>query len=334
MSTPARTSTVTDCSGQQFCQGGNCFNKGSPNDPDFARSMALMEAAREAGTYGSETEVFRGTGSSCRIKLFGLANCCKASGGGGGYSNNLLFNVAAQVGGEMLSYGSKYTYDALYNSDAPEWMIQGINAMAGGEPTPLANWSPSMSLYGLTVSTGPITGSGFLTNMGLSLGAPVQLGSFGGFTFAFDPTSFAIQIGIMILQDLLSCDPNEQILAMKRGQNLCYEVGTYCSSRIPIIRTCIEHTKSYCCYNSRLARIINEQGRGQIGKGWGNPESPNCAGFSPTEFATIDFSRIDMSEFTAEIMASISIPSVSGISQNSQGVVQQKLQNYYQSGRQ
>ncbi|HNI40674.1 MAG TPA: hypothetical protein PLB47_10410, partial [Solirubrobacterales bacterium] len=32
-----------------FCQNGNCFDRGYPNDTDFAKSMALMEAAREAG---------------------------------------------------------------------------------------------------------------------------------------------------------------------------------------------------------------------------------------------------------------------------------------------
>ena len=38
-----------------------------------------------------------------------------------------------------------------------------------------------------------------------------------GFIFTgFDPTTLAIQIGVMILQDLLSCEQQEQILAMRR----------------------------------------------------------------------------------------------------------------------
>ena len=104
-----------------------------------------------------------------------------------------------------------------------------------------------------------------------------------GFVFTgFDPTTLAIQIGVMILQELLSCEQSEQILAMRRGQNLCHEVGTYCSKKLKLVFTsiCIEHTKSHCCYNSRLARIINEQGRGQIGKSWGSAKNPNCSGFT------------------------------------------------------
>lgn len=81
---------------------------------------------------------------------------------------------------------------------------------------------------------------------------------------------------------------------------------------------------------SRLARIINEQGRRQIGKSWGSAKSPNCSGFTTAEFASLDFSSIDLSEFTAEIMANIKMPNVGTMSQQIQGSVQQKVQNYYQ----
>jgi conjugal transfer mating pair stabilization protein TraN len=139
---------------------------------------------------------------------------------------------------------------------------------------------------------------------------------------------------MMIVQEMLSCEQKEQILAMRRGQNLCHEVGSYCSKKLPVVKTCIERTKSYCCFNSRLAKIINEQGRAQIGKGWGSAKSPNCSGFTQEEFARIDFSRIDLSEFMDEIMRNIKMPDLSGIQQNMQGVVQQKVQNYYQRGSQ
>jgi conjugal transfer mating pair stabilization protein TraN len=48
----------------------------------------------------------------------------------------------------------------------------------------------------------------------------------------------------------------------------------------------------------------------------------------------IDFSRIDLTEFIDEIMANIKLPDVSSFSYNAQGVVQQKLQNFYERGRQ
>jgi conjugal transfer mating pair stabilization protein TraN len=266
-----------------------------------------MEAAREAGVYGAETEIFKGFDSRCRIKLFGLANCCKKSSGGGGFSNFNLLGSALGAGGQVLDVGSSYVYDALYDGST---LQQGLGAALGVLGAD-GLFNPSFSFYGFSFQ--------FL---------PSQ-----GFIFTgFDPTTLAIQIGVMILQELLSCEQQEQILAMRSGQNLCHEIGTYCSSKIKLlsIKICIEHTKSYCCYNSRLARILNEQGRGQIGKGWGGAESPNCSGFTQTEFASIDFSSIDLSEFTAEIMANIKMPSVGTSSQQVQTSVQQKVQNYYQ----
>jgi conjugal transfer mating pair stabilization protein TraN len=78
-------------------------------------------------------------------------------------------------------------------------------------------------------------------------------------------------------------------------------VGSYCSSRLPIIRVCIETTESYCCFNSRLARILNEQGRAQLGRGWGGAESPDCSGFTVAQLQALDFSRMNLAEFYAEI---------------------------------
>lgn len=307
VSVPERNEVTTDCSGQTFCLNGQCFDRGYPNDPDFARTMALLETAREAGVYGSETEIFGGTDASCRIRLFGLANCCKKSSGGESFSNFNLLGTALKVGGEGLDVGSSYVYDALY--DAP-MLQEGLGAALGGLGAD-GLFNPSFSFYGFSFQ--------FL---------PSQ-----GFIFTgFDPTSLAIQLAIMIVQELLTCEQTEQILAIRRGLNLCHEVGTYCSKELKLLgaKICIENTKSHCCFNSRLARIINEQGRQQAGKGWGNPRSPDCSGFTPEQFASLDFSKIDLSEFTAEIMANIRLPDQINLGQGVKRTVEQKLQNFYQ----
>jgi conjugal transfer mating pair stabilization protein TraN len=323
MSRPPQTSTVTDCSGQQFCQGGSCFDKGYTSDPDFARSMALMEAAREAGVYGDSASIFGGKDSRCTINQFGLSNCCKKSSGG--QSNSVVMGVAMQAGSQTLKYGSAYTYDALFSTSAPDWVVNGLGSMAGasasyGPGLAASSFSPTLSLYGLTATTG-------------TLGAGVtSLGSFGGVTFGFDPYSLALSVAIMVIQDMLSCKPDEQILSLKLGQNLCYEVGDYCSNKV--LGKCITKTRSHCCFNSRLARIINEQGRAQIGRSWGSAESPDCSGFTADEFASIDFSKVDLSEFVSEVMANVSLPNSAGLSQDVQGSVQSKMLNYYQRGSQ
>ena len=59
-----------------------------------------------------------------------------------------------------------------------------------------------------------------------------------------------------------------------------------------------------------MAKIINEQGRGQVGKTWGSGENPDCSGFTTAEFEQLDFSRIDMSEFIQEVASSVRMPDV------------------------
>jgi conjugal transfer mating pair stabilization protein TraN len=67
--------------------------------------------------------------------------------------------------------------------------------------------------------------------------------------------------------------------------------------------SCIEHTTGKCCFNSMLARIVNEQGRGQIAKGWGSAQSPDCSGFTIAQLQSLDFARMDLSEFYASLVA-------------------------------
>lgn len=267
------TTVITHCGSQQFCQDGRCFDTSHAPDADFAKAVASLEIQREAGRYldPDTLEVFKGYDNRCRKKLFGLVNCCKGSGGsGGGFSNfSLMAGAAGQVGGAV---GSSYMYDALFTSDAPNLVISGFEALFG-------------------------SGGGSSALAGLMAGN-VTVGSF---VEALIPGPWGIAMLAIQLSGLLSCEQAEQVLAMKRDHRLCHDLGSYCSKRLPIIRTCVETTQSYCCFNSRLSRILNEQGRAQIGRGWGSPTRPDCGGFTLDQLQTLDFSRMDLSEFFAEI---------------------------------
>ncbi|HOZ25120.1 MAG TPA: conjugal transfer protein TraN, partial [Thermomonas sp.] len=131
---------------------------------------------------------------------------------------------------------------------------------------------------------------------------------------AFDPWSLAIAVVIYIVMSMSSCNEEEGKVAMKEGAGLCHSVGTYCSSCIRILGACvacIEHTTGKCCFNSKLARIVNEQGRVQVGKGWGSGENPDCSGFSIAQLQSLDFAAMDLSEFYASIVPTL--PSVGTI---------------------
>ena len=289
------TSTVTNCAGQQFCIDGRCFDTSHALDADFARAIAGLEVQREAGQYidANNLIVFKGFDNRCRKKLFGLVNCCK----GGGTSGSLLSNMSVILGagGQAIgAVGSSYTYDALFTSDAPNLVIQGFEVLfgAGGGSSALA---------------GLIAGD-------------LSISSFIG---TLVPGPWTIVMLAIQLSGLLSCDQAEQILAMKRDNNLCHSVGSYCSSKIPILGTCIQTTQTYCCFNSRLARILNEQGRAQLARGWGGAKSPDCSGFTVAQLQSLDFSRMDLTEFYAEIAPKM--PDVGAMRQQAQ----QRVNSYF-----
>jgi len=48
-----------------------------------------------------------------------------------------------------------------------------------------------------------------------------------------------------------------------------------------------------------LSRIIQEQGRQQLGIGWGTPKSPNCQALTAAQFSSLNFNAMDFSEFYA-----------------------------------
>lgn len=60
----------------------------------------------------------------------------------------------------------------------------------------------------------------------------------------------------------------------------------------------------YCCFPTKLARAIQQGGRTQLGLGWGNAETPDCRGFTPSELQRINFSTLDLSEIFEEIAQS------------------------------
>lgn len=280
--TPAVSTASTTCGGTTFCMNGQCFDLAHPQNQDMSKTAAMMELARQAGNYKDPAtmQFFKGTGNSCVNALFGLFNCCTV-GGGGGSSNAAMLATAGAI-----NLGSSYVNDALGGStgSAPSLFGQAYSYLQSPSCTAIPGTTP-FSMMGVTV------------DFGATVGQPM---------FAFDPTSLAISLAVMVVTDLLSCTQDEKMLSMKRGERLCVGTGSYCSQEIPLIGICLATTETYCCYNSRLARIINQQGKAQLGAG----VNASCAGFTQAELSSIDFSKMDLTEFMAEIKSKINIPAI------------------------
>ncbi len=291
--TAAQTATgASNCPSSVFCFQGNCFDVSRPPDADFGRSLSMLEAAREAGVYldTSQMQVFKGEQNRCRERL--LKNCCYADGAGAGMTNQSLFGT-----------GSRLVYDILMNSENQQFIYQGMSAVLLG-----GGFSGSFTAYGVTVAVN---------------GAAIPAGSVAVYSgqsmvVAFDPWSLVIAVIIYIILSMMSCNEEEGKLAMKEGAKLCHTVGTWCSTCFMVLGVCVsctEHTTSKCCFNSMLARIINEQGRAQVGKGWGSAQSADCSGFTVAQLQSLNFAAMDLTEFYASLVPIL--PNVGALQTNS-----------------
>jgi len=99
---------------------------------------------------------------------------------------------------------------------------------------------------------------------------------------------------------LSECSGEEKELANWKSKNRCTYVGTYCSEKV--LGKCIRKKSSFCCFGTKLAKLINEQGRRQLGIGFGDVKAPDCRGLTPEELSRIDMSSMDLSELYEDVM--------------------------------
>lgn len=120
---------------------------------------------------------------------------------------------------------------------------------------------------------------------------------------------------------LAGCNGEEKDLAQRRSKGLCVEVGTFKDKKV--MGVTVRKKTSFCCFPSKLSRIFHEQGRRQIGRGWGAAKTPDCGGFSVSELSRLDFSQLDLHEIYADIIARMKQPTVSAVKRNLSDQVQQ-----------
>ncbi len=125
---------------------------------------------------------------------------------------------------------------------------------------------------------------------------------------------------------LSKCRASEKRLAEKKNSGKCIYVGRQKKKVLGVTKH-IKHT--YCCFDSKLVKEIQEQGRAQLGKDFGTPGDPNCRGLGVKELQSIDFSKIDFSPLVEEILASkkdVEVLRVKGMIQNELRLITEDMQ--------
>ena len=98
-----------------------------------------------------------------------------------------------------------------------------------------------------------------------------------------------------LLVGIAGCSEEEYELAQERHDGNTRYLGERCSKRT-LFGICIRRERSWCVFGSKLGRILQEQGRAQLGIGWGS-----CRGLAVAEIERLDFDRLDLSEFTRNL---------------------------------
>jgi len=182
-----------------------------------------------------------------------------------------VYNTAVQLG--TVLGGLTPTVDILFSSTGgifPETM-SGVCQYGGGSFTE--------EIFQMSLDT---TKTLMMPNVTLQALATIMQ--------AISIAMLIYSIANIVYNLLFSCTEDDAKTGVMLGQARCIFRGKRCAKEV--LGVCIKEKNKYCCYNSLLARIIHKQGEKQLGKTF-----KKCRGFTPEEFASLDFSQIDLTEY-------------------------------------
>jgi conjugal transfer mating pair stabilization protein TraN len=106
------------------------------------------------------------------------------------------------------------------------------------------------------------------------------------------------------------CSSEEIELAKAKEAGLAVEAGNgsnheYCHNRV--LGVCTSYHKVYCVFPSKIARIVQVEGRrNQLGIGFGvigdDDAYPDCRGITPEELSRLDFDKMDFRSLYNDIL--------------------------------
>jgi len=118
-------------------------------------------------------------------------------------------------------------------------------------------------------------------------------------------------VAVAVIQMVYACEQEELEMNAKRATDSCTYVGSYCKSEV--LGACVEKRKAYCCFNSPLSRIIQEQVRPQLGQTFGSAKEPMCGGIPLNRISEIDWSQVDLDEWLAILQQNGQMPDGSNL---------------------
>jgi len=288
-----------NCLGQVRCMGTECVDASYDANTDFASATAAIEVLNQYRVDSKGMSIFPGHKAEC-VRTEG---CCNSATGGVSIADyvsaarSVISLYGYATGGYATTwagYANAFTY-VLTTGEAGS-----MSGLLGTTVSDLLGTTTST----LWTSTGTISGEA-----AVHIGAEVAIEG-AATTVAIDTalistlaTLATVITIVLVVYSIVKflwdwyfgCDKKDIITSQKVNLRLCHRVGERCCKKL--LGMCTKHCRVYCCFNSILARLVHEQGRPQVGIPWGGVNNPNCRGFTPEELGSLDFSRIDLTEY-------------------------------------
>ncbi|EBG2029043.1 conjugal transfer mating pair stabilization protein TraN [Salmonella enterica subsp. enterica serovar Typhimurium] len=337
--------TTYQCGGPIRCMGDDCLDITKSQSTDFARASALLNAAQfmtqdmsctgqnyDDNPTGEENvmcSAFAGEAGECKIAVGGVSDCCeKPTNISFADYLNLIMAVPKLDGAVMgLSDGSavKGAYQVLRDPVMSGWTeitqpfasyIENISGAVDSFLQPVQQFAQETIgalKEQITKLTSEAQGNASATGAaGVPAGAPESmteqiLGQQGAAMLSTVMTVYTVYVVSMVMiQMIWKCEEKEFTMNAKRALNSCTYVGSYCKSKV--LGACVEERESYCCFNSPLSRIIQEQVRPQLGLNFGDARTPQCGGIPLDRIADIDWSKVNLDEWLGILQQNGKLP--------------------------
>ncbi|EAW8538336.1 conjugal transfer mating pair stabilization protein TraN [Salmonella enterica subsp. enterica serovar Typhimurium] len=337
--------TTYQCGGPIRCMGDDCLDITKSQSTDFARASALLNVAQfmtqdmsctgqnyDDNPTGEENvmcSAFAGEAGECKIAVGGVSDCCeKPTNISFADYLNLIMAVPKLDGAVMgLSDGSavKGAYQVLRDPVMSGWTeitqpfasyIENISGAVDSFLQPVQQFAQETIgalKEQITKLTSEALGNASATGAaGVPAGAPESmteqiLGQQGAAMLSTVMTVYTVYVVSMVMiQMIWKCEEKEFTMNAKRALNSCTYVGSYCKSKV--LGACVEERESYCCFNSPLSRIIQEQVRPQLGLNFGDARTPQCGGIPLDRIADIDWSKVNLDEWLGILQQNGKLP--------------------------
>lgn len=336
------------CGGPIRCMGTDCLDVAKAQSTDFARATALLNAAQfmtqdmqcsEGATEeGGDENVdvgctaFAGESGECKIAVGGVQDCCeKPSNISLADYLNLIMAVPKLDGATMgLSDGNaiKGAYQVLRDPVLSGWTevtrpftsyIENISGAVDSFFQPVDQVVDELidqlkeQVKKVMMDVFKSAGQDAATEQAAGQAATTAANSLMNTAAAWMSTAMSIYtayvVTMVMIQMIYKCEEDEFTMNAKRALKNCSYVGSYCKSKV--LGACIEKREAYCCFNSPLSRIIQEQVRPQLGMSFGSPKNPRCGGIPLEEIANIDWSQVNLDEWLGILQQNGKLPNPS-----------------------